>query len=114
MTKSNTFPSGTIVLSLIWIAALILALVFWQFPEKSVPPELQGVLRPEPRPLQPFTLVDQNNKPFKLERLQDRWSFIFFGYTYCPDICPTTLSVLSAVINELMDNPDVRAAYFGV
>ncbi len=108
MNKSKTAPYGTIVLFLVWIAVLVLALVFWQFSEKSVPPELQGVLRPEPRALEPFTLVDQNNQPFNLQRFQDKWSFIFFGYTYCPDICPMTLTVLSSVMKELKDDSETK------
>lgn len=110
MSKSKTAPYGTIVLFLVWIAVLVIALVFWRFSEKSPPTELQGVLRPEPRALEPFTLVDQNNQPFKLERFQDKWSFIFFGYSYCPDICPMTLTVLSSVMNELRDDSETKAS----
>lgn len=108
--NSKTFPYGTITLFLVWIAVIVLALLFWQSSEKSVPTELQGVLRPEPRPLEPFTLVDQNNQPFELDRLRDKWSFIFFGYTYCPDICPTTLTVLNSVLNELLDEHETTAS----
>jgi protein SCO1 len=48
-------------------------------------------------PLPEFRLHDQNNQVFDLTRLQGKWSYVFFGYTHCPDICPTTLVVLRDV-----------------
>jgi protein SCO1/2 len=48
----------------------------------------------QPRIIKPFQLVDADAEDFTLERLQGVWSLLFFGYTYCPDICPTTLADL--------------------
>jgi len=48
-------------------------------------------------PLPEFRLHDQNNQVFDRTRLQGKWSFVFFGYTHCPDICPTTLVVMRDV-----------------
>jgi protein SCO1/2 len=42
----------------------------------------------------PFQLVDQNNRPVNQQLLHGKWSAVFFGYTYCPDVCPTTLTTL--------------------
>lgn len=42
----------------------------------------------------PFQLVDQAGKPVDQSLLKDRWSAVFFGYTYCPDICPTSMFAL--------------------
>ncbi|MFQ5643036.1 MAG: SCO family protein [Thiogranum sp.] len=81
------------------------AVFFWMQPGKTVPPELLGVLRPEPRPLHNFELTDQYRQPFDLERLKNKWSLVFFGYTYCPDICPTTLSTLTGVVKRLQGDP---------
>lgn len=44
-----------------------------------------------------FLLHDQNGQPFGLKQLAGKWSLVFFGYTHCPDICPTTLVVLRDV-----------------
>lgn len=90
----------------IWILVAILALSFWytRTPSLSAPPELMGVLRPEPKPLVTFELTDQNGKPFTIERLQGKWTFTFFGYTNCPDVCPATMSVLTKIDNELSAN----------
>lgn len=48
-------------------------------------------------PLPEFRLQDQNNQVFDRTRLQGKWSYVFFGYTHCPDICPTTLVVMREV-----------------
>jgi protein SCO1/2 len=52
-------------------------------------------LFPDPKPLTAFALTDHQNRVFDLSRLKGKWSFLFFGYTHCPDICPTTLAILA-------------------
>jgi protein SCO1/2 len=42
----------------------------------------------------PFQLVDQNGKPQTEALLKGKWSAVYFGFTYCPDVCPTTLQAL--------------------
>jgi protein SCO1/2 len=49
----------------------------------------------------PFQLVDQNGKPTDQSVLKGKWSAVFFGYTYCPDICPTTLQALAGAEAKL-------------
>ena len=62
------------------------------------------VTLPERRPLAEFILVDDEKGVFDLGSLTSRWSFIFFGFMYCPDICPTTLYDLSLVKKEMLAN----------
>jgi protein SCO1/2 len=50
-----------------------------------------------------FTLTDQNGRPFSLSSLEGKAVLIFFGYTMCPDACPTTLSKLSTATARLSD-----------
>jgi protein SCO1/2 len=52
-----------------------------------------------------FELVDHNNRPLTQEHLKGKWSFLFFGYTYCPDICPMALGVLSLAHKQIMNEP---------
>lgn len=59
---------------------------------------------PERRPLAEFILVDDAKRVFDLKSLQARWSFLFFGFMYCPDICPTTLYDLSKVKAALVEH----------
>ena len=51
-----------------------------------------------PRNFGEIALLDHNGKPFTRASLEGHWSLVFFGFTYCPDICPTTMTFL----NELM------------
>jgi protein SCO1/2 len=55
----------------------------------------QGVfILPRPREIAPFELVAHTGEPFTLEDLTGRWTFAFFGFTNCPDVCPTTMAVM--------------------
>jgi protein SCO1/2 len=49
----------------------------------------------------PFQLVDQNGKAVDQHVLDGKWSAVFFGYTYCPDVCPTTLQTLAQAKADL-------------
>src|ERR1044071_6428187 len=59
-----------------------------------------------PRPVPPFMLVDQDNRPFDAQRLRDGWSFVFFGFTSCPDVCPVTMTALAQTRKLLADLPE--------
>jgi protein SCO1 len=50
-----------------------------------------------------FTLTDHNGQPFELASLRGKVVMVFFGYSTCPDVCPTTLSKLSMVTKRLGD-----------
>lgn len=51
----------------------------------------------------PFTMTNQDGQVVDQSILKDKWTLVFFGFTYCPDYCPTTLGVLNAV-QERMDD----------
>ena len=62
-----------------------------------------------------FTLTDQNGMPFELSSLRGDAVLIFFGYTSCPDACPTTMSKLATVYRELgADASTVKTVYISV
>src|ERR1700730_348169 len=52
-------------------------------------------------PVNDFALTDQNDKPFHLSQLRGKVVFLFFGYTHCPDACPTTMAKLAQVFKLL-------------
>jgi protein SCO1/2 len=60
---------------------------------------------PQVRALPDFQLVDHNKQSFTPENLIGHWSLVFVGYTYCPDICPTTLAELKGIYPELQKIP---------
>jgi protein SCO1/2 len=65
------------------------------------PLEIAGFYLPEPQAITDFTLVQQNGQPFTREDLKGHWSFLYFGYIYCPDLCPTTLIELNRLDQRL-------------
>lgn len=74
------------------------------FESTQVPTQEQmrsATLLPSPKPLAPFSLVDQDGRPYTLEDLRGRWTFVSFGYTACPDVCPTTMATFNAVDGQL-------------
>jgi protein SCO1/2 len=76
---------------------------------RALPPVLeQATLFQEPRPLPAFTLADQGGHPFGPEQMRGRWTFVFFGFVNCPDICPTTLATLAAARKALADLPEAE------
>lgn len=58
-------------------------------------------LYPQPRTLGDFELTDQNGQPLTANQLKDHWTLTFVGYTFCPDICPTTLAELQSIYPAL-------------
>jgi protein SCO1/2 len=58
-------------------------------------PDRVMTLFPDPKPLTAFALTDHQDRVFDLASLKGKWSFLFFGFTHCPDICPTTLAILA-------------------
>ncbi|HZQ01642.1 MAG TPA: SCO family protein [Reyranella sp.] len=49
----------------------------------------------------PFTLVDQDGHAFSSDNLKGKPTLIYFGYTYCPDVCPTSLLLMETAIEKL-------------
>lgn len=63
-----------------------------------------------PRRISNFTLTDQHGEAFTQDWLKGKWSLLFFGYTYCPDICPVTLATISQFEKLLQqEDPEVAA-----
>ena len=63
----------------------------------------------------PFQLVDHNGRPVDESMLEGKWSLVFFGFTYCPDYCPTTLAALDATKQRLGDKArDLQIVFISV
>lgn len=87
-----------IVLGLATAATLIIYGTGTPIPDIKMP----GVqVFSEPVSIKPFELKDHNGDIFNLDRLEGHWNVLFFGYTHCPDVCPTTLTVIDNVAGRL-------------
>ena len=69
--------------------------------EPEPPPLSQGTLLPIAKPVGDFQLTDHRGQPFTLANLKQNWTFAFFGYTHCPDVCPTSMAMLAQVQSNL-------------
>lgn len=59
------------------------------------------VLLPQSRNLPELSLTNQDGQSVAVDQLKDQWSLLFFGYTFCPDICPATLAQLRQLQGQL-------------
>ncbi|MFP6864274.1 SCO family protein [Pseudomonas sp.] len=59
------------------------------------------VLLPQSRSLPELSLINQDGQAVAIDQLKGQWSLLFFGYTFCPDICPATLAQLRQLQGQL-------------
>ncbi len=76
------------------------AAFLWRQSSSQIPLATGSYLAPA-RPLPDFSLIDQRGQPFGPRNFDGHWSLMFFGYTNCPDFCPTTLATLAAMEKNL-------------
>ena len=63
---------------------------------------------PQAVPVTPFTMYNQDAQTVDHTVFKDKWSLVFFGYTYCPDVCPTTLAEINRAARDIqLDNLQV-------
>lgn len=61
------------------------------------------ILLPQSRNLPDLNMTDQDGAPVAVDELNGKWTLLFFGYTFCPDICPTTLAQIRQIRSELSE-----------
>jgi protein SCO1/2 len=84
------------------LIVVVLMLGWWQLR----PVVLHGVeLRPTD-PVGDFQLMGSAGSPVRLSDFRGKWTALYFGYTFCPDVCPTTLSDLTVMLHELGNQRD--------
>jgi len=95
-------------LTAVFLAALLSAVI-------AVPVAvLWGSFGPQIALAPDFTLIDQGGRPFTLSKLRGRPVVLFFGYTHCPDECPTTLARLAKAVRASSTPSDARVAFITV
>lgn len=102
--KPKPVFSKPIALSVGLILAATLGVVsaYLVLPQRVKNPVYATVLS-QTLPLPEFDLIDQKGRDFTRDRMTGHWSLVFFGFTNCPDICPTTLSRLAKAKDMLAD-----------
>lgn len=80
--------------------AAFVALVGWRFLEARNPHESQAI-NGRPGITGAFSLVDQGGRAVTEKTYRGKWLLIYFGYTNCPDICPTTMNEIAEVMDGL-------------
>ena len=105
MTKLNSKSSNFRLIVLAMFVGLLSAVAgisLWKVMQGPPQPSNAALMvLPEPRVIADFALVDDAGAPFMLDNLRGHWSLMFFGYTHCPDVCPSTLYDLKLVHEKL-------------
>ena len=76
--------------------------------------DLGVYLREPARNIRDFELINTENKPFSQEDFIGNWNLIFFGFSFCPDICPITMSLLAKVQSSLETDEKNKVDFFMV
>lgn len=133
MTKtSSPFSTAKIIgfLLLLCVALMSAVMIFHAMNKpKATPVAVEGTLVfPVARDIKNFTLATANDQKFTLQNFLNHWTLVFFGFTHCASVCPTTLEMMKraypALHNEFSnlqivlisldperDNPEALAAY---
>ncbi|WDE11659.1 SCO family protein [Thalassomonas haliotis] len=85
---------------LVALLALVSGLLFFYQVAHSAPPK-HALYYQQPRAITAFELTDHTGEVFDNQDLVGNWSWVFFGYTSCPDVCPTTLQELNFIYEDL-------------
>ena len=89
------FCAGSLVLAFIAAEPAITAA-----PVAAASSAERVVLTQPPQPIEDFALTDQEGKAFRFSQLRGVPALVFFGYTRCPDVCPSTLAKLALLTNS--------------
>ena len=105
MTELNSKNSNfrLIILAMfVGIISAVAGISLWKVMQgPPQPSDAALMVLPEARVIADFALVDDEGEPFSLDNLRGHWSLIFFGYTHCPDVCPSTLYDLKLIQEKL-------------
>lgn len=99
--KSISWPLVIVGLAVMVAGALVAHYALEPRQSASLPEDLQATYLPQGKPISGLQLKDHSQAAFDETRFQGKWSFLFFGFTNCPDICPTTMLVMKSVWNKL-------------
>jgi len=97
MFSETAFKTISLIIVLMIFGIAIGIYTTPNFQENSADEYMEGVFWPNPKQIGQFQTIDHLGENFGVEQLKGKWSILFFGYTYCPDVCPITMSIMSDV-----------------
>jgi len=99
-----------------WIVAILIGLVIFGVGCGVFAPayEFKGAVLEPPTPLPDFELKDTNQQPFHLSDVSGEIALVYFGYTFCPDVCPLTLWDVKKALADLEGRDKVKVIFISV
>lgn len=88
------------------VIGIIFALVGCEQPVERPETEAAFVI-PEAIPIESFELAHHGQGRYDLDSAKGKWSLFFFGYTRCPDVCPTELFMMAEMMRKIETNPSL-------
>jgi protein SCO1/2 len=101
-------PLRIIILAIVAFAGGLLLARALMPSRVGLPQTERATVLPSPAELPELLLLDQDGNPLGPDFFKGHWTIVFFGFTSCPDICPTTLATLSQMSRQLADLPPAR------
>ena len=98
-------PLFTLTILMSWLAASLASIT------ASASDDIGKIILSQPVELPDFKLTDHNHKSFTRASFKGKWTFAFFGYTHCPDVCPVTLTEMDKIIDVLPPQPAPNVKY---
>lgn len=108
MKKQNVSRKSLAILLAIAVAIAVAAAAYIGLRQEVIvkpPQEIEDYLFWEAKELSDFKLIGAGNKTLGLNDLKGKWSFIFFGYIHCPDVCPLTMGILGKAFKFIEKDP---------
>lgn len=105
MKKQNGLSKLTILIGIVALSAIGVATTIHIVHTHRFPVALRG-FAVDPKPIGEVELVDKNGKTLNDNYFKGKWTMVFFGYTNCPDVCPSTLMQLKILDKSIQKKPD--------
>lgn len=105
------------VLVLLLIMAVLLGMFIYRVSQPRILSAKEivnsgAVMFETPREISAFSLLDTRGEPFTLASLKGGWTFVFFGFTHCPDICPATVAQFNELQRKLGESGNSHYAKY--
>lgn len=99
--QPNYVILGISIATVLLVLGVMLGQLIFKPGNTSLPEGLAATYLPEGRPIVGIQMRDQDNALFDESRFKGKWSFMFFGFTQCPDVCQAVLLVMKTVWDKL-------------